>query len=117
MMFVTPNDNDNDDQRVNDLADDEDYNPAPVANPPPKSRPKMVVRNKNSIPKLILDHNFMWFLHPHTFDHEPFRKGKQDMYPIAEMERFDTNFCMQLHFIFLQHGQPRNRSKQSTLLV
>ena len=35
MMFVTPDNNDDDDQRVDDLADDEDYDPAPVANPPP----------------------------------------------------------------------------------
>jgi hypothetical protein len=43
----------------------------------------------------------MCFLQPHTFDHEPFRRGKQDMYPIVEIERFDANFRMQSHFIFL----------------
>jgi len=42
----------------------------------------------------------MCFLRPQTFDHEPFRRGKQDMYPIAEMERFDADFHMQLHFNF-----------------
>ena len=60
----------------------------------------------------------MWFLRPHTFDHEPFRRGKQDMYPITKMNQFDADFCMQLHFNFLaQHRQPRNRIKGWTLLV
>jgi len=100
-MMVTPDNNDIDDQRIDDSADDEDYDPAPVANPPPKSRPKMI-RKKNSEPKLILDRNFMcmWFLRPQTFDHEPFRRGKQDVYPIAKMERFDADFRMHLHFNF-----------------
>ena len=102
MMFVTPDKNDDNNQCVDDSADDEDYDPAPVANPPPpKSRPKMVVRNKNSKPKLVLDCNFMRFLRLHTFDHEPSRRGKQNMYPIAEMKRFNADFCIQLHFNFL----------------
>jgi hypothetical protein len=101
MMFVTPDNNDDNNQHIDDLADDEDYDPMPVSTPPPKSRPKKVARNQNSEPKLILDRNFMWFLQPHTFDHEPFRRGKKDMYPIAKMERFNANFCMQLHFNFL----------------
>ena len=75
--------------------------PRQLPTPSPKSRPKMVVRNKNSKPKLILDRNFMGFLRPHTFDHEPFRRENQDMYPIAEMERFHAKFRMQLHFNFL----------------
>ena len=86
MMFVTPDNDDDDDQRVDDSADDEDYDPMPIANPLPKSRPKKVARNKNSEPKLILDRNFMCFLQPHIFNHEPFGRGKKDMYPIAEME-------------------------------
>ena len=35
-MIVTPDNNDDDDQCFDDLADDEDYVPAPVANPPPQ---------------------------------------------------------------------------------
>ena len=67
-MIVTPDNNDDDDQRVDDLANTKDYDPVPVVTtPPPKSWPK-TVRNKNSEPKLILDRNFMCFLRPHTFD-------------------------------------------------
>jgi hypothetical protein len=62
-------------------------------------RPKKV-QNKNSEPKLILDRNFMCYLQLDTLDHEPFRRGKQDMYQIAEIDRFDADFCMQLHFNF-----------------
>ncbi len=54
----------------------------------------------------------MCFIRPHTFDHEPFRRGKQDMYPIAYIERFDTDFCMQLHFIFLA-TQTTQKQKQA----
>ncbi len=87
-MIITPDRDDDDDLRVDDSADDKDYDPAPIANPSPKSWPKKV-RNKNSEPKSILDRNFMCFLRPHTFDYEPFRRGKQDMYPIAEIERIN----------------------------
>ena len=47
-LSITPDNNDDDDQCINDSADDEDYNPAHVASPPPKSWPKMVVRNKTA---------------------------------------------------------------------
>ena len=36
MMFVTPENNEDNDQRVNDSADDEGYDPSPIANPLPK---------------------------------------------------------------------------------
>jgi len=42
----------------------------------------------------------MCFLRPHTFDHELFRRGKEDIYSIAEMERFDADYRRQLHFNF-----------------
>ena len=48
MMFVTPDNNDDKDQRIDDSADDEDYDPMPVANPLPKSWPKKVARNKTA---------------------------------------------------------------------
>ena len=111
MMFVSPDNDDNNNQRLNDSADDEDYDPMPVTNPLPKSRPKKVARNKKSEPKLILDRNFMCFLRHHTFDHEPFRRGKKDVYSIAEMEQFDADFHMQLHFNFLA-TQTTQKQKQ-----
>ena len=79
--------------------------------PPPQSRPRMVVWNKNSKPKLILDHNFMWFLCSHTFDHEPFQRGKQDMCQITKMEWFDTNFHMQLHINYLATWTTRKQKQ------
>ena len=60
-MIITPDRDYDDNQRVNDSANDKDYDPAPIANPPPKSWPNRV-QNKNSEPKLILDRNFMCFL-------------------------------------------------------
>jgi hypothetical protein len=87
-MIITPDRDDDDDLRVDDSADNEEYDPEPIANPSPKSWPKKV-RNKNSKPKLILDRNFMCFFRPHIFNHEPFWRGKQDMYQIAEIERIN----------------------------
>ena len=84
-MIVTPNGDEVDEQRIDDLADDSDYGDAPVANPTPKLLPTKI-RNKKSEPKLTLDRNFMCFLRPHTFDHELFRRGKEDIYSIAEMD-------------------------------
>ena len=43
----------------------------------------------------------MCFLRPHTFDHKLFRRGKEDIYSIAEMEQFDADYRGQLHFNFL----------------
>ena len=60
----------------------------------------MNIRNKKSEPKLTLDRNFMCFLRPHTFDHKLFRRGKEDIYSIAEMEQFDADYRRQLHFNF-----------------
>ena len=59
-MIITPDRDDDDDLRVDDSADNEEYDPEPIAKPSPKSWPKKV-RNKNSKPKLILDRNFMCF--------------------------------------------------------
>jgi hypothetical protein len=36
-MIITPDRDDDNDQCVDDSTDDEDYDPAPIANPPPKS--------------------------------------------------------------------------------
>ena len=36
MIIITPDSDDNDDQRIDDSADDEDYDPAPIANPDAK---------------------------------------------------------------------------------
>jgi len=36
-MIVTPNNNDDDDQCIDDSADDVDYDPVPVATPPPSN--------------------------------------------------------------------------------
>ncbi len=95
---VTP-DGDDDDKRLNN-SDDDDYDPTPISKLPPKPRPKKV-STKNSDLKLALDCNFMCYLCPDTFNHELFRRGKPDMYCIAEMEQFDTDFRLQLHFNFL----------------
>ena len=74
-MIVTPDGDEDDEQRIiDDSADDSDYDDATVANPTHKSLPKNI-RNKKSEPKLTLDHNFMCFLRPHTFDHKLFRRG------------------------------------------
>ena len=81
-------------------ADDSDYDDATVASPTPKSLPKNI-RNKKSEPKLTLDRNFVCFLRPHTCDHKLFRRGKEDIYSIAEMERFDADYRRQLHYNFL----------------
>ena len=43
----------------------------------------------------------MCFLQLHTFDHKLFRRGKEDIYSIAQMERFDADYRRQLHFNFL----------------
>ena len=116
-MIVTPDGDEDDKQRIiDDSADDSDYDDATVANPTHKSLPKNI-RNKKSEPKLTLDHNFMCFLRPHTFDHKLFRRGKEDIYSIAKMERFDADYRRQLHFNFWQHGPLRKRSKHSTRLV
>jgi len=99
-MIVTPDGDEVDEQCIDDSADDSDYGDAPVANPTPKLLPTKI-RNKKSKPKLTLDHNFMCFLQLHTFDHELFCRGKEDIYSIAEMEQFDADYCRQLHFNFL----------------
>ena len=78
-MTVTPDGDEVDEQCIDDSADDSDYGDAPVANPTPKLLPTKI-RNKKSKPKLTLDHNFMCFLQLHTFDHELFRRGKEDIY-------------------------------------
>ena len=84
-MIVTPDGDEDDEQRIDDSADDSNYNDVPVANPTPKSLPTKI-RNKKGKPKLTLDRNFMCFLRPHTFDHKLFRRGKEDIYSVAEME-------------------------------
>ena len=84
-MIVTPNGDEDDKQRINDLADDIDYDDAPVANPTPKLLP-MKIRKKKSKPKLTLDRNVMCFLQPHTFDHKLFRMGNEDIYSNFEMK-------------------------------
>ena len=101
MIIVPPDgDEDNEQRIIVDSADDSNYDDATVANPTPKSLPKNI-RNKKSEPKLTLDCNFMCFLRPHTFDHKLFRRGKEDIYSIAQMERFDADYRRQLHFNFL----------------
>jgi hypothetical protein len=112
-MIVTPDGDEDDKQRINDSADDSNYDDAPVANPTSKLLPRKI-RNKKSEPKLALDRNFMCFLQPHTFDHELFRKGKEDIYSIAEMERFDADYRRQLRFNFLA---TRITQKQKRLVL
>jgi hypothetical protein len=58
----------------------------------------------------------MWFLRPDTFDNQPFRKGKQEMYSIADMDCFDADFCKQLHFNFsaIQNTQKQRESLEAT---
>ena len=41
-MIITPDRDDDDDLRVDDSADNEEYDPEPIANPSPKSWPKKV---------------------------------------------------------------------------
>jgi len=60
-MIVTPDEDEDDEQRIDDSADDSDYNDVPVANPNAKSLPTKI-RNKKSELKLTLDRNFMCFL-------------------------------------------------------
>ena len=55
----------------------------------------------------------MCYLRPDTFNHEPFRRGKPDMYGMVDMERFDTDFRLQLHFNF---SATRNTFKQKQSL-
>jgi len=42
----------------------------------------------------------MCFLQPHMFDHKLFHRGKEDIYSIAEMDRFDADYRRQVHFNF-----------------
>ena len=60
-MIVTPDRDEDDEQRIDNSTDDSDYDDAPVANPTPKSLPRKI-RNKKSELKLTLDRNFMCFL-------------------------------------------------------
>jgi len=41
-MIVTPDGDEDDEQRIDDSADDSDYDDAPVANPTPKSLPRKI---------------------------------------------------------------------------
>jgi hypothetical protein len=111
-MIVTPDGDEDDEQRIDDSADDSDYDDAPVANPTSKSL-RRKIHNKKSEPKLTLDRNFMCFLRPHMFDHELFRRGKEDINSIAEMERFDADYRRQLHFNF---SATRTTQKQKQAL-
>ena len=61
MMIITPDRDYDGDQRVNDSADDKDYDPAPIVTPPPNHGLRRF-EIKNSKPKLILNRNFMCFL-------------------------------------------------------
>jgi hypothetical protein len=72
-MIVTPDGDEDDEQRINDSADDSDYDNAPVANPTPKSLPRNI-RNKkigiflgNPFDKnnrgRVLEQGFMMSLH------------------------------------------------------
>ncbi len=81
-------------------SDDEDYHPESVLSFDPPQRQHNNVHKKTSKPKLVIDKNFMCFLRPGTFDNQPFRKCKEVMYSVSEMDRFDTNFRKQLHFNF-----------------
>ncbi len=47
------------------------------------------------------------------FDHELFRRGKEDINSIAEMERFDADYRRQLHFNF---SATRTTQKQKQAL-
>jgi hypothetical protein len=112
-MIVTPDGDEDDKQHINNSAGDSNYDDAPVANPTSKLLPRKI-RNKKSEPKLTLNPNFMCFLRPHTFDHELFRRGKEDIYSIAEMERFDSDYSRQLHFNF---SATRITQKQTRLVL
>ena len=59
-MIVTPV-GDEDDERINNSADNSNYDDATVANPTPKSLPTKN-QNKKSKPKLTLNLNFMCFI-------------------------------------------------------
>jgi len=51
-MIFTPDRDDDDKQRIDDSADDSNYDDAPVANPTPKSLPRKIQKKKGK-PKLI----------------------------------------------------------------
>ena len=84
LMIQVTLDRDDDDERL-DNSDDDDYDPTPISKLTPKPWPKKV-STKNSDSKLVLDRNFMCYLGPDTFNQEPFRRGKPDMYGITDME-------------------------------
>ena len=96
MTIITPNGN----KAANGLpkdSDDDDYHPNSIVPLPLKQHKKMVQVSET---KLVVDRKFMCFLQPNTFDNQPFRRGKQEMYSIEQMDRFDANFRKQLHFNF-----------------
>jgi hypothetical protein len=108
---VTP-DGDDDNVRLDD-SDNDDYDPTPVSKLNPKPRPKKV-STKNSDLKLVRDRNFMCYLRPDTFNHEPFRRGKPDMYGIADMEQFDADLDCNSISIFRQQEIPSSRNNHLT---
>ena len=55
----------------------------------------------------------MCFLRPHTFEHKLFRRGKEDIYSVAEMERFDADYRRQLHFNFSATRTPQKQKQAS----
>jgi len=102
---VTPDGDDDSDERV-DESDDDDYNPE--SGPSPKQQKKKA-KKKPRETKVVLDRKFMCVLQQDTFNHEPFRKGKPEVYSTNDIDRFDSDFKKQLHFNF---AATRNTQKQ-----
>ncbi len=89
-----------------DSSDNEDYHPMSGHVPPPSS---CLPKQKKIEPKIILDHSFLTFLCPSTFDNQPFWKGQPPLYSDADMSTFDDQFRKQLYFNF---SATRNSAKQ-----
>ena len=107
---------DDNDQRINDSADDDDYDPAPVANPTPKSWPKKVQNKNNKLKLYSIVTSCASSNHIHLIMNHSGGESKT----CSESPRWNDStptFACNCTLIFLQHGQPRNRSNQLMRLV
>jgi hypothetical protein len=88
--IVTLNcDNVNDRDNKGNSSDNEDYHPTSVVPLPPPSR---LPKQRKIEPKIVLNHMFMTFLCPITFDNQPFCKGKLPLYTDADLSTFQDQF-------------------------
>ncbi len=82
-----------------------------LSSPPPPSK---LPTHKKKEPKIELDCTFMTFLHPSTFDNQPFQKGQPPKYTNNEIDAFDNNLRKQLRFNFLATRMSQKQLESAT---